>query len=51
MSDINGGAAYPAFAQFASLSPKHQQNMSETSAGTSRISELSPKHHQNISET
>jgi hypothetical protein len=47
VSHINGGAAYPAFMQFASLSAKHQLNISETSANTSGISELSAEYQRN----
>jgi len=51
VSDIYGGAAYPAFAQFASLSAKHQLNISETSANTSRISKLSAEYQRTIRRT
>jgi hypothetical protein len=51
VSHIYGGAAYPAFAQFASLSAKHQPNISETSTNTSRISELSAEYQRNISQS
>jgi hypothetical protein len=48
VSHIYGGAAYPAFAQFASLSDQHQQNIGETSAQTRHISELSAEYQTNI---
>src|SRR5205807_3125369 len=51
VSHIYGGAAYPAFAQFASLSDQHQQNISEASAQTRHISELSAEYQTNIRGT
>jgi hypothetical protein len=51
VSDISGGAAYPAFAQFASLPAQHQQNISERSAQTRHISELSVEYQTNIRGT
>ena len=51
VSHIYGGAAYPAFAQFASLSDQHQQNISETSAQARHISELSAEGQTNIRGT
>jgi hypothetical protein len=46
-----GGPAYPAFAQFASLSAKHQLNIRERSTNTRRISELSAQYQRNISQS
>jgi hypothetical protein len=51
VSHINGGAAYPAFAQFASLSDQHQQDISERSAQTRHISELSAEYQRIIRRT
>src|SRR6266478_7512590 len=51
VSDIYGGAAYPAFTQFAPLSDQHQYNISERSAQTRHISELSAEYQRTIRRT
>ena len=51
VSDIYGGAAYPAFTQFASLSGQHRHNISEKSAQTRHISELLAEYQRTIRRT
>jgi RNA-directed DNA polymerase len=48
VSDIYGGAANPAFAQFATRSAEHPWNISERSAQTRHISELSAEYQTNM---